>query len=349
MGFIAIWFVWNLSVNLPDFLQGHLTLGLLLHFYGTQIPNVIVQSIPVGELLALLYAMTQMSRSNEIISMLCAGRSLERILLPFFCVGLLLVVLSTYLNYQQAPQAEAIKNQLMEEIKNGKKNRTIIGNHLFRNRADHRTWYLQSLDVAHQSAHEVQIIQQNEQGDLLEEWYALDAHFDPATHAWRLEQMHHVTIDPRGGNILTFDASPHFEITNWSESPWRIASSTMNPDYLSVPELRDYLKNNSDFTKPRLAPFKTHLDYRWALPWTCFIVILLAAPCSLIYSRRSILSGVALAVGFFVALLFSSNLFLALGKGYRSPAWVAAWGPMILFAAIGVFLLRRKSSGRDLW
>ena len=347
VGFIAIWLVWNLSTNLPDFVQGHITFGALIHFYATQIPNVIVQSIPVGTLLAILYSMTQMSRSNEIISILCSGRSLYRIFVPFFLVGLFLVIVSGYFNYQKAPQAEALKNQLIDEMKNGKKINKLIQNHLFRNRLGNRTWYVQSLDLKNQLAHQVQIIQQDPTGNIVEKWYITDASFNPTNHTWTFVQMHHVLVDPIG-NILTFDFSEQCQIDDWSESPWRIASSSMNPDLLGVPELKMYLQNNSDFPKARLAPFFTHLDYRWALPWTCFIVILLSAPLGVIYSRRSILSGVALAVGLFAAMLFSSNLFLALGKGYRCPAWIAAWGPNIVFAAIGIYLIWIKATGREL-
>lgn len=347
VGFIAIWLVWDLSTNLPNFVQGHITLEMLFHFYATQIPNVIVQSIPVGALLALLYAMTQMSRSNEIISILCSGRSLYRLFLPFFFVGLFLVIISSYFNYEQAPQAEAIKNQLMDEIKNGTKSNKLIRNHLFRNRIDNRTWYLQSLDLKNQTVHQVQIIQQDQSGNIIEKWYALDATFNPSTHTWTFQKMNHVLVDPIG-NVLTFDFSEQQEVSDWSESPWRIASSSMNPDQLGVPELRTYLHYNSDFPKARLAPFATHLAYRWALPWVCLIVILFSAPLGVIYSRRSILSGVALAVVLFAALLFSSNLFLALGKGGRCAPWIAAWGPNIVFTAIGIFLIWIKATGREL-
>ena len=89
VGFVAIWFVWDLSSNAPDFIQGHISFGMLVQFYLTQIPEVMVLSIPVAILLALLYSFTQMSRHNEIISMLCSGRSLYRIFLPFVFVGLL--------------------------------------------------------------------------------------------------------------------------------------------------------------------------------------------------------------------------------------------------------------------
>ena len=62
IGFVGIWLIWDLSSNAPDFVQGHISLGMLVKFYATQIPQVIVLSMPVGTLLALLYSFTQMSR-----------------------------------------------------------------------------------------------------------------------------------------------------------------------------------------------------------------------------------------------------------------------------------------------
>lgn len=346
-GFVAIWFVWDLSTNLPDFAQGHMTIGMLFQFYKTQVPNVIVQSVPVGVLLALLYSLTQMSRHNEVISMLSSGRSLYRIFLPFVFVGLFLVGMTTYFNYEQAPQAEAKKNELKEEIKNNGKVTKLITAHLFRNRIDNRTWYLQTLDVAHQSAREVEIIQQDTEGNIMEKWYADSASFDPATNTWLFQHVNHVTIDPETG-LMKFELLDQLSISNWSETPWRIGSSLMNSDLLGVPQLKDYLYYNRDFPKVRLAPFVTNLDYRWALPWSTFIVIFLAGPLGIVYSRRSILSGVALAVILFAALLFLSNLFLAFGKGSRCAPWIAAWGPNILFGSIALFLLWIKATGREL-
>lgn len=347
VGFVSIWLVWDFSNNVPDFLQGHASFGTIAKFYATQIPQVIVLSIPVGILLALLYSLTQMSRSNEIISMLCCGRSLYRIFLPLIAVGLFLVGVVTYFNYEQAPQAEAIKNRMKDEMKHGVASTQLIKNHLFRNRVDNRTWYLQSLNVSNESAEEVQIIQQDQDGNIIEKWYADHAQYDPSSKAWTFHHLDHVLVDP-SGNILKIDSSEESTVSDWSESPWRIASSVMNPDQLGVPELQKYLHYNSDFPKARLAPFRTHFDYRWALPWSCFIVIFLAGPLGIIYSRRGILSGVGLAVGLFAALLFLNNFFLALGKGGRCYPWIAAWGPNIIFLGIGLYLLWIKATGREL-
>ena len=44
-----------------------------------------------------------------------------------------------------------------------------------------------------------------------------------------------------------------------------------------------------DFPEVRLAPYRTQLHYRWALPWVCLLVVFIAAPLGIVYNRRGIL------------------------------------------------------------
>jgi hypothetical protein len=88
-------------------------------------------------------------------------------------------------------------------------------------------------------------------------------------------------------------------------------------EFLSLPELREYLHFNSDFPATLLAPFRTHLQYRLALPWTCLVVVWIAAPLGIGYSRRGVLSSVAAAVVLVFTMNFLTHLFLALGEGDR--------------------------------
>ncbi len=107
------------------------------------------------------------------------------------------------------------------------------------------------------------------------------------------------------------------------------------------------MRFNSDFPATLLAPFRTHLQYRLALPWTCFVVVCIAAPLGIGYSRRGVLSSVAAAVFLVFSMNFLVHLFLALGEGARVPAWIAAWTPNILFMTIGLYLLYLRASNRE--
>ena len=346
-GFISVWLVWDLSVNLTDFLSGHATFALVTRYYLLQIPSVIVLSVPVGLLLALLYTLTQMSRRNEIISMLCAGVSLYRIFVPLVIVGLLMTALLGVLNYRLAPQAGSSSEEIKSEIKSGQKPFNGIGNHLFRNREDRRLWYMTALLTKANLAVNVQIIQQNESGIVTEKWYTPHALFVPATGIWLLRDARHVIVD-ESGNQVSSESSPRLEIKGWHETPWKIASSTMNSEFMGLPELTDYLRYNAEFPETRLAPFVTHWNYRWALPWICFVVIFIAGPMGVVIGRRGIMGGVTAAIGLFASLIFSSSLFIALGKGDRIPGWVAGWGPILIFLSIGFLLFWIKATGREL-
>ena len=98
LGFVSIWLVFDLSENAPTFLENKAPLSRVAEFYLLRVPEIILMSLPVGLLLAILYTFTQMSRRNELISILGAGRSVLRLLAPLLILGLLLTAFATALN-----------------------------------------------------------------------------------------------------------------------------------------------------------------------------------------------------------------------------------------------------------
>lgn len=346
LGFIAIWFVFDLSDNLPDFLQGRATADFLLAYYQSQIPEIIVISVPVSTLLALLYSLTAMSRRNEIVAMLGAGRSVSRILAPLTVVGLVMTGIVGAFNYEAAPHAAMHKKQMLRDVKRERKSEPGITAHLYRNREDYRTWFMRRITPGKQQLSDLQIVQQDAAGNILWQIYAKFGNYWPEEGRWEFFSGMESWHDSAGPPRREFFESK--SVQGWRETPWRIASSVMNPDYLSVPELKDYLEYNSDFPEARLAPYRTQLHYRYALPWVALLVVFLAAPLGIVYSRRGILGGVALAIGLFFALAFLSSLSIAFGKGGRIPPAVAAWGPLVLFFGISLVLLWMRSTNREL-
>src|SRR5207237_8003162 len=83
-----------------------------------------------------------------------------------------------------------------------------------------------------------------------------------------------------------------------------------------------------------------------ALP-ICLVVVCIAAPLGLSYSRRGVLASVASAVVLVFSMNFLTHLFLALGEGDRISPIVAAWMPNVVFAAIGLYLLYLRATNRE--
>src|SRR5712691_3431196 len=141
-GFISIWLIFDISDNISTFIDERVGLLLTVRYYLTQVPQVFIILLPVSLLLALLFSLGRMSRANEIVSMLTAGVSLPRVLLPLIGMGLLTVAATMALNYSLAPHAEMARKTFLSEAQ-ARPARYVEGQ-IFRNRTDSRTWFVQS-------------------------------------------------------------------------------------------------------------------------------------------------------------------------------------------------------------
>ncbi|MEI7775760.1 MAG: LptF/LptG family permease [Verrucomicrobiota bacterium] len=351
--FLGVWLIFDLSDHGADFFRNGASPAQIGMFYLLQLPQILLIALPIAILLALLFCCGRMSRSNEIISMLSSGRSLGRVLMPLFLSGVAMSVLCLWLNYQLAPRAEAAKRASLEDIRRSKGKdmpRDQVDGHLFRDRLSGRTWFVKRLRPSSSVMEGVQILQQDERGNIIRKWYAAKAINDPVSHRWTLQRGMIVDLNAEGEvqKIDNFEEQGQRFLEGWLETPWRIASSRLDAQQLTTPELKEYLRNNYDFPGVQLAPFRTTLSDRWALPWFCLIVVFIAAPLSIVFSRRGNLSSAGLAILLFFFMLMSRSLFLALGKAGRLPADAAAWTPQAIFFLIGLFMFWLRSANRDL-
>jgi lipopolysaccharide export system permease protein len=342
-GFISIWLIFDISDNISTFIDEKFGFMLTVKYYLTQVPEVFIILLPVALLLALLFALGRMSRANEIVSMLTAGISIPRVLAPLIGMGLLTVAASLALNYSLAPHAEMAKKNF---IATARSHQFTVQGQIFRNRTDLRTWFIQSFRPGHNVFNNVQVLQQDARDNIVENYLAPHAtyHFEDKT--WELENAKVVKYDA-AGNIAEEKEYPSLKIEHWSETPFRLGSANERAEFLSFPELREYLHFNSDFPIALLAPFRTHLQYRLALPWTCLVVVCIAAPLGIGYSRRGVLASVASAVVLVFSMNFLTHLFLALGEGDRISPIVAAWTPNLIFTVIGLYLLYLRATNRE--
>jgi len=301
--------------------------------------------LPVSLLLALLFCLGRMSRANEIVSMLTAGVSVPRVLLPLILIGFFTVGATAALNYALAPHADLARRTFLASEQKSRRESQIEGQ-IFRNRTDARTWFIQIFRRGQNNFTNIQVLQQDANDNIVRNYLATRAFYRPQTKTWDLESVRIVNYDGKG-NITNEEFRPSLTLNHWSETPFRLSSANVRAEYLSVPELREYLHFNADFPATLLAPFKTHLQYRLALPWTCLVVVFIAAPLGIGFSRRGILSSVATSIILVFAMNFLTHLFLALGEGYRIPSWTAAWTPNAFFAMIGLYLLYLRATNRE--
>ncbi len=345
-GFISIWFIFDISDNIDTFLNERVSRSLIAKYYLIQAPQVLVILLPVALLLALLFCLGRMSRTNEIVSALTSGVSLPRLVAPLLLAALFTTAASTALNYSLAPHAEYAHKTVLEDPNSRRQQLGFLAQ-IFRNRTDNRTWFIQRFKPGENVFTTVHIVQQDESDNILTNYIAARALYHPEDKSWELQGAKVVHYDLTG-NITQTETPDSLMINDWSETPFRLSSANMRAEFLSVPELQEYIRANSDFPATLLAPFATHLQYRLALPWTCLVVALIATALGVGYSRRGVISSIAAAVLLVFAMNFVTHLFLALGEGARIPDWAAAWTPNVLFGVLGLILLYYKAKNREL-
>jgi len=109
-----------------------------------------------------------------------------------------------------------------------------------------------------------------------------------------------------------------------------------------------YLEANADLDRVSLAPFRTNRWYIVAEPLTCLVMILIAAPLGIVYSRRGVMGGVTGAIVIFAFMYLMRGTVIALGHiDQISPFW-AAWSTNFVIAAIGLVLLWFRGQNREI-
>src|SRR5438477_2551102 len=229
-GFISIWLIFDVSDNISTFLDERVSLLLVVRYYAAQIPQVLIILLPVSLLLSLLFALGRMSRANEIVSMLTAGISLPRLLMPLIGMGLLTVAASMVLNYSLAPHAELARKNFLSEAQ-ARPSRYIQGQ-IFRNRTDLRTWFIQNFLPRGSTFNNIQVLQQDANDNIITNYVASRASYRTETKTWGLENVKVVHYD-HAGNIVDEQIYPSLKIEHWSETPFRLGSANERAEFLA--------------------------------------------------------------------------------------------------------------------
>lgn len=354
IAFTTLWVVMDLLNNLQDFQDNDIGRGQIALFYLKLMPFIYVTVAPITLLLSTLYVLGRMSRTNEIISMLGMGKSISQVLQPIYVVALFSSFLGMVANYKMAPLAAGNKEKLLESVKERMSQNIMIIGMVYKNAEARRTWFVGSVprDFRTDSLRRVEVHQEDENGRLSKAWIAKSARWWPETGAWAFYSGVEITYN--NGVVASMkyfdygDGYPRTDVLGWTETPWVLVSGSLVPDFLGVPELISYIFANDSYGREKLSPYWTHLYYRFSLPVQCLIVVMFAAPLSLVFSRRGLVGGMASAVIFFFVMIFLDNMFLNLGKANHIPAVFAVWIPHVLLGSVGVYLFYMRSQNREL-
>ena len=150
-GFLIFWISFELSTDLTLFQQFKLRGLDVAQYYLFKVPEFLVFPLgPIALLFAVLYALTNHTRHNELTAMRAAGQSLWRLAAPYLAVATLLSMGLFALNEGWVPRGVEAANEVLHRHLPQPTNslsRDWARNLSFRNTRDDRNWVIWAYHV----------------------------------------------------------------------------------------------------------------------------------------------------------------------------------------------------------
>lgn len=342
-----VMFLEDIQDNLSDFKESPRMWELLAKHYLVKLPALLVFILPYSLMLSLLWALGKMSKSQEIVAMIQTGRSVTRIVAPLIGFGLLTSIVCLIFNYHWAPYADSQEKSILEAAKGIAQ--TEAKHVAYQNSDNTRQWYVGSIPFDHSQGAPLQSVSIS----VLDDKKSLRQRIIADTATWSLDDRKWTLTKPvvfdfsTEGETVTQYESPL--VYDWPETPFQIIKPGLKPPFLGIPGLTSWLANHRDHPLSDQRSYLTHWHYRFAHPFISLITILLAAPLGIVFNRRGLGGGVAVAIFLCAGMIFCSTVFPTLGEsGHLSP-FIAAWATNFLFTFVALILFYRRITGQPIY
>lgn len=347
-GFFIFWLTFQLFSEMDEFQRSGLDVLDIVYYFIYMLPELLSRVVPLALLLAMLYAINNHSRFNEIVAIRVAGVSLWRIALPYFWVsiicGVFLFMLNEFIMPDGADRAMAI---LRGEYRRGasEKEKEVVKFLTFKNAKAKRTWIIEEYNPKTYEMVKPHIDWESTNKTI----YSLIAERGIRTNGvWTFYNVQ-VLVYPAGQGIPGRGFTNILQVPEFTETPEQIKSEIKISSLtnlkqargvsLSLKEIIEYQQWHPDQRHNSVLNTKFHI--RLAQPFTCLVIVLIALPFASLGSRRNVFVGVASSVFIGFAYFVLQRFGEAAGMGGHVSPFIAGWFPNIVFAVIGLILIMR--------
>ncbi len=352
-GILCLYLLIDFSTNVSRFADA-VQSWAVFRFYAAMLPSISNVLLPFGTLLSVLLCMSRISRSRELVASLQTGKGMMRVLAPVYVSALLLCVFSIGLNFHWAPQSGGMKNALFDELRG--EQAKIGSNIVYFHSRGWRMWKVEELPrdfLEGKPLRKVEVTSLNEDGTLAMRLYADCALWREKEGGWEftgVKQTYHMKNE---APFFTNPPEPYVMAT-WTETPANLWKQSAQVRHLGLPDLASMMHEGNEsageeWKQPEYMRYRAHWHFRFSQPTSCLVFAMLGIPLAMFVTRRQGSGSSAVAVVSAIVMMLFQSIFLALGEsGYISEI-AAAWLPPLFFGGMGLFFLRRRLLGKQLW
>ncbi|MGZ3696175.1 MAG: LPS export ABC transporter permease LptG [Bdellovibrionota bacterium] len=310
-----------------------------LQFTFYQLPEVLVLLLPAACLMGTLICLSGLARRNELTAMYASGISLARIAFVVLSLVFMLCCVSFVVTDRIVPPLAKLRAHLYRtEILKKPDLQTDIKQNKIWYRSRNLIYNLRSFEPRINRISGISIYTFNDNFDLIQQIEAETA--DYAEGKWLLSKGLITLFDDKSGYPMTRRFATQSLTLN--ESPTDFSEIEKEVETLRLKNLWHYIQRNKDAgidTKSYEVVFWSKIS----LALVPLVMALLGIPFATQHHRSaSVARDISLCFLIVLVywLLFSASL--SIGKSGRIPPLWAAWGPNLMFFALGIFMVVRN-------
>lgn len=310
----------------------------IIKYYAYFTPSIIYQLMPVACLMATLFTLSSLNRTNELVALFSLGVGLVRIATPILISVAIVSAAVFAIGDQVLPHLKQKANfvRYVEIEKHPGLYTTVKTNKIWY-RTENILFNIKTLNPEQRKAFGITLY-----------------YFDPNWQLTQLITANEVDLkgnlwDLKDGLVTLFATESSFPLTKtftdktitMNEDLKDIQSTANSSEMMSFTELGRFIERNKEAGLDTLL-YEVDYHAKFSFAFASFVMCMLGVPFSVSRTRSggtftNIGFCLALAAGYWVA--YSSAM--ALGKHGAIPPIVAAWGPNLLAASLAWILLRR--------
>lgn len=332
--FILIAVVFDISEKIDDFLEEPVTLyEIVVDYYLSFIPWIYSTLTPLLVFIAVILFTSKMASQTEIIPILSAGISFNRLLRPYLIGAVFLLIISLFMSHFVIPITNKNKTEFEQKIYWGKYNtssaniyKEIKPNHYLVLKS-----YSKSADIGYDFKYDI-----IKNGQLTYRLAADNIKWNPADSMWIIRNWHErIAV---GDQLILNKGLAKDTVLEFTNEEFQKESryiGTMNSF-----ELSDHIRSEKAKGSRSAKTYEMELVKRTAIPFS--IVILTFIGVCIASKKTKGGTGAHIAYGLALA---SSYVFLGkVGEVFSQNTPIstelAIWIPNIIYAIIAVFIYK---------
>lgn len=332
---VSVYAIVNFFERIDSVYEHNKPVSLLFSFIWYKIPESVQYIFPVTVLTATLLSFGLLTKFNEITAMKACGISLYRIMIPALVLSGLVSVFSFYIQENILPVSNRRAEQVWNEILDlPARSYGHLDRRWVLSRSKDRIYYYRYFDQNASAFSQISIFDIDETSWALEKRiYSEKGHLQERSLAlteawtWEFSGSRLASYDKHDTTMLSQVEERSYFLKEWKE-----------PDQMSYRELQDYISQIDEKGFETLK-FKVDLNFKLTFPLAGFIMALLGIPFAFTMGKRGTLVGIGLSMAIAIVYWGAIAVFRSLGYvNYLGP-FLAAWGPTLIFGAVGLYLI----------